>query len=276
MNFPTYIKRFFGTIITFLAVGLLVLNAWFYFLQPGMLFYPYKTLDAIPADWGLSYENVAITTSDNIQLHGWYLPNKKSKQVILFFHGNGGNISHRGDSLKIFHDLGLNVLIIDYRGYGMSEGELSEQGIYTDARAAWKYLQEKLGYKTSDIIIFGRSLGGAVAAKLSSQVKPRALILESTFSSVRDMASRALPVVSNFVYLRFGFNTESTIKRVTAPVLVVHSPDDEIIPYYLGQKVFNSANTPKYFYQLRGGHNDGFIQSMPGYREMLRTFIESL
>lgn len=249
------------------------MNTWFYFQQPGMLFYPYKELDGDPSDWNLNYENVAITTPDDIQLHGWFLPNNKSKQVILFFHGNGGNISHRGDSLKIFHEIGLNVLIIDYRGYGLSEGELSEKGMYLDAMAAWNYLLAR-GYKANDIIIFGRSLGGAIATQLASQVKPVALILESTFTSVRDMASRVMPILSRLVYLRFAFDTESRIREVYVPVLVLHSQDDEIILYDLGKKVFAAANAPKYFYELQGGHNDGFVKSMPGYQQMLEIFID--
>ena len=261
------------SIILMLLSGLALINAWFYFLQPSMLFYPYQQLDAIPSDWGMDYENVNITTADNVRIHGWYLPAKNATKVLLFFHGNGGNISHRGESLQIFHQLGLNVFIIDYRGYGLSEGELSEQGIYRDAMAAWQHLLER-GFKQSDIIIFGRSLGGAVATQLAGNVKPAALILESSFSSVRDMASRVLPLISHLVYLRFRFNSESRIKKIAVPVLVLHSPDDEIIPFELGQKVFASANAPKYFYELTGGHNDGFIKSMPAYQQMLKVFIE--
>lgn len=270
----TYVRETLINILSFIVIGLVLLNAWFYLLQPSMLFYPYKDLDAIPTDWGLAYENVELVTSDNIRLHGWYLPSKNAKQVALFFHGNGGNISHRGDSLKIFHELGLNVLIIDYRGYGLSEGKLSEQGLYRDAMAAWQYLVNKRGYKANDIILFGRSLGGSVATQLASQVKPRALIIESCFSSVRDMASRMMPLVSKLIYLRYSLDTEHTISKVNLPVLVMHSPDDEIIPFQLGQKIFTAANSPKYFYELRGGHNDGFMVSMPMYKEVIKTFLD--
>ena len=273
LKLNSYIRKTASGLVSFIIIGILVLNAWFYFLQPSLLFYPYEQLEAIPSDWGLQYENVELVTSDNIQLHGWYIPGKRSDKALLFFHANGGNISHRGDSLKIFHQLGLNVLIIDYRGYGLSGGELSEEGIYRDAIAAWEYLLGR-GFKKSDIIIFGRSLGGAVATHLSRNVKPAALILESTFSSVRDMASRVMPLVSNLVYLRFSFNTESKIKNTSVPLLVLHSPDDEIIPFKLGQKVFSAGNAPKYFYELNGGHNEGFIESMPGYQKMLETFIK--
>lgn len=238
-----------------------------------MMFYPYKSLDSTPKDWGREYENIEIITADNVQLHGWFLPVNNAEQVVLFFHGNGGNISHRGDSLKIFHKLGLNVLIIDYRGYGLSEGTVSEAGLYLDAMAAWQYLIKQRGYTKKNIIIFGRSMGGAVATHLASQVQPRALIIESTFSSVKDMADRILPLISKLVYIRYDFNTESIIKQVRVPVLVMHSPDDDIIPFQLGKKVFTAANTPKDFYELQGSHNSGFMQSMPGYQQAIKLFI---
>ena len=125
-------KLFMLSSLLVAGLGLLILNVWLYRQQVGMLFYPDKDLEATPADWNLSYEDIAITTSDNLKLHGWYLPVAGSKQVVLFFHGNGGNISHRGDSLKIFHHLGLSTLIIDYRGYGKSEGSIRE---YTSVAA---------------------------------------------------------------------------------------------------------------------------------------------
>jgi len=261
------------------SFGLLLLNVWFYFQQPSMIFYPYAKLDSTPTNWGLEYEDVSITTGDKVVLHGWYLPIKSTtpkdaNQVVLFFHGNAGNISHRGDSLEIFHRLGLNVLIIDYRGYGKSEGVASEQGFYRDAKAAWQYLIEQRGHQASEVIIFGRSMGGAVAAQLASQVQAGALILESTFSSVKDMAGMVMPIISKLVYLRYDFDTTGTISRVKIPLLVLHSPEDEIVPYSLGVKVYNAANSPRYFYELHGSHNAGFVQSQPGYEQAIATFLE--
>ncbi|VAW94397.1 Hydrolase, alpha/beta fold family [hydrothermal vent metagenome] len=267
------VKKPLINILSLAAIGLLLLNTWFYFLQPSMLFYPYKYLTVTPKDWSLAYENVEIVTTDNIRLHGWYLPVSNSRQVVLFFHGNGGNISHREDSLKIFNQLGLNVLIIDYRGYGLSEGSITESGIYLDAMAAWQYLLNQHDYSGKDIIVFGRSLGGAVATQLASQVQPRALIIESSFSSIKDMASRILPFISKLIYLRYDFNTESSIKQVRVPVLVMHSLDDDIIPFQLGIKIFKAANEPKEFYKLQGNHNNGFMESMPEYQQTIKQFL---
>ena len=136
-----------------------------------MIFFPQRSLSATPASWGLAYEDVFLTSEDGIQLHGWYVPRQGSDRVLLFLHGNAGNISHRGESIVLFHRLGLNVLIIDYRGYGRSQGSPSEQGLYQDANAAWQYLIDARGFDGKDIILFGRSLGGAVAARLASEVQ---------------------------------------------------------------------------------------------------------
>lgn len=268
--------KVFLSALSIIFIGLLLFNLWLYTQQPGMLFYPTAPLEATPAEWGLAYEEVAITTADQIKLHGWYLPAAQATQVLLFFHGNAGNISHRRDSLQIFHDLGLNILIIDYRGYGRSEGRISEAGLYQDAQAAWDYLHTSRGFPVRDIIVFGRSLGGAVATHLASQVQPRALILESTFSSVRDMADFMMPLVSRLIFLRYEFDTVAVIRQLKSPLLMLHSPDDEIIPYVLGQRVFVAAQGRKYSYDLRGGHNEGFVASQPGYAQAIAAFLAQL
>ncbi|MFO7602680.1 MAG: alpha/beta hydrolase [Gammaproteobacteria bacterium] len=269
-------KLFLVNSLLFMVLALGLLNVWFYTQQKGMLFFPTRPLEATPADWGLVFEDVSLTTRDQVRLNGWFLPASDARQVLLFFHGNAGNISHRGDSVQIFHGLGLSTLIIDYRGYGQSQGRISERGLYRDARAAWDYLVEARGYADKDIIVFGRSLGGAVAAQLASQVQPRALMVESSFSSVRSMARRLLPLLSRLVYLRYDFATAVHVHQVSVPVLVLHSPEDEIIPFSEGQQVFAAANSPKYFQALRGSHNGGFLQSQPDYQAAMAAFLRSL
>ena len=260
-------------LILTLVVAVLALNAFMYLQQPAMIFFPYKQLDAYPTDWGLEYEDVQINTSDGISLHGWYIPKQGASHTLLFLHGNAGNISHRRESINIFHKLGLSILIVDYRGYGKSQGVPNEKGLYLDASAAWHYLIANRKLKAENIIIFGRSLGGAIATKLATQINPGHLILESTFSSARDMANRIMPVLSYAMLLRYQFNTVSEIKRVTCPVLVIHSPDDEIIPYRLGQKIYQAANEPKTFMEIRGDHNSGFILSQSVYEMGITNFI---
>ncbi|MEA2079320.1 MAG: alpha/beta hydrolase, partial [Pseudomonadota bacterium] len=215
-----------GSLIVIL-LGLLVLNGWMYLQQAAMTFYPDRLLSATPANWGLEYEDVFLTAEDGVQLHGWYIPRQGSDRVLLFLHGNGGNISHRGESVAVFHRLGLNVLIFDYRGYGQSQGEPSEHGLYQDAAAAWHYLTETRDFASEDIILFGRSLGGAVAAKLASEVQAGGLILESTFSSAPDVARSLFPFLSRLVVLRYAFDTAEYLKGVACPLLVLHSPEDD-------------------------------------------------
>jgi len=264
-----------GVIGTALA-GWLLLNGLMYVAQPGMLFYPLSRLDATPRDWGLDYQDVWVPTEDGVRLHGWYLPSAESERVLLFFHGNAGNISHRRDSIAIFHRLGLDVLILDYRGYGQSSGSPSEDGLYRDAGAAWTWLTEERGLDPSQIIVFGRSLGAIVAARLAAETGPAAVILESGFSSARDAAHTLFPVLSRLVLLRYRLDAAAAVQQVRSPVLVLHSPDDEIIPYRLGRRLYEAANEPKRFVTLRGGHNDGFLRSQPEYERALGELLATL
>ena len=254
-------------------VALLAFNAWLWLQQSSMIFFPLRGVDATPARWGMDFEEVALRTADGIALHGWYLPAADSDRVLLFFHGNAGNISHRGDSLAIFHRLGLNVLIIDYRGYGRSEGRPSEAGLQRDAQAAWRFLRAEKGFAAERIVLFGRSLGGAVAAAQAAEVTPGALILESTFSSAKDVAAEHYPLLSKLILLRYDFDTAIRVKGIDCPLLVIHSEDDEIIPFHLGERIYTAANEPKQLLRLRGGHNLGFIQSQPQYERGIGEFL---
>lgn len=271
-----------GTVKTTMAdnlllagIGILVLNGLMYLMQPGMIFFPSSPLVETPREWGLNYSDVSLTTEDGVRLHGWYVPREGARRVLLFLHGNAGNISHRRDSVGIFHRLGLNVLIIDYRGYGQSDGKPSEEGLYRDALATWRYLTDVRGFSPSDILIFGRSLGGAVAAQLAGQVQAGAVILESSFGSARDVAHALFPVLSRLILLRYEFPAARHIARTRSPVLVLHSPQDEVIPYASGRRLFEAAPEPKVFVELHGDHNSGFLMSQPGYEQSLRQFLET-
>jgi fermentation-respiration switch protein FrsA (DUF1100 family) len=262
--------------VIYAVFGLLLLNVMMYLQQPQMIFFPMSELYQTPADWGVEYEDVTLEAADGVQLHGWYIPKRESEQVLLFFHGNAGNISHRRESIQLFHQLGLNVFIIDYRGYGKSEGRPSEQGLYRDAAAAWRYLTGVKGFDPDDVVIFGRSLGGAVAAELAARVEARGLILESTMSSAREFARAVFTILSRLVVVRYDFNTAQLIKHVHYPVLVLHSPEDEIMPFHLGRKVYDLANQPKHFVHMRGDHNNGFLLSQPEYQQELDRWLKTL
>ena len=260
-----------------LAYFILVLLA--YALQSKLLYLrsvPGRELQGAPSDAGLPFDHVRIETADGVRVHGWYVPAQPARATLLFFHGNAGNVSHRLDSLRIFHDLGLSVLIIDYRGYGRSEGTPSERGTRRDARAAWAYLVTERGAEPETIVLFGRSLGAAVAAELARDVAPGALILESAFTSVPDIAQEAYWFLPARWLSRFEYATAEYVKDTAAPVLVIHSEDDEIIPFHHGRAVFEAANEPKQLLVLRGGHNTGFLVSGSSYRQGIDRFLAEL
>ena len=248
-----------------------------YLFQGKMVFlsnFPSRALTASPGDIGLDYENVSPTTSDNEHLHGWYIPAEDSKGVVLFLHGNAGNISHRLDSIKIFHEVGLSTLIIDYRGYGQSTGKTSEQGTYLDAQAAWDYVVNRRGISPDRVIIFGRSLGGAIGAWLGVHNKPAGVIIESSFSSGADMARRLYPFLPASLLTRLKYPVVDYAGRLSSPVLVIHSIHDEIIPFSMGQAIYAAVNQYKEFLQLRGDHNNGFLVSQGDYVAALTDFVQ--
>jgi fermentation-respiration switch protein FrsA (DUF1100 family) len=270
------------TLISLLSIAASVyvlLALALYLLQGKMVFLsglPGRALTATPDDIGLEYENVSLATSDDERLHGWYVPATDRRGVVLFFHGNAGNISHRLDSIGTFHQLGLDTLIIDYRGYGQSTGKTSEQGTYLDAQAAWNYLVDERGIPADQIIIFGRSLGGAIGAWLGAQNTPAALIIESSFSSGVDMARRLYPFLPVRLITRLRYPVEEYASLLECPVLVVHSRNDEIIPFEMGQSIYAAVKQRKSFLELRGDHNNGFFISRHDYFVGMNSFIESV
>jgi fermentation-respiration switch protein FrsA (DUF1100 family) len=248
-----------------------------YFQQSDLVYYPSiagRELGASPRQIGLAYEDVELRSGDGVRLHGWFIPSENARGTLLFFHGNAGNISHRLDSIAIFNRMNLNVFIIDYRGYGLSEGQPSETGTYLDAEAAWTYLRDGRGIAANEIIVFGRSLGASIAAWLASRHRPAGLIVESGFSSVPSMAQRLYPFLPVKWLAKFSYDTRRYVGRIECPLLVAHSRDDEIIPWAEGRLVFDAAPADKQFLELRGGHNDGFLASGQAYLDGLQRFID--
>lgn len=238
---------------------------------------PGRELTATPADLGLQWDDVTLETADGEKLHGWYLPAPDElRPTVLFFHGNAGNISHRLDSLEIFHELGLATLIIDYRGYGQSSGSPSEEGLYQDARAAWDYVVGSRGVPAEAVIAFGRSLGAAVAAHLATEREVGGVILESAFTSAPDRAAELYPIFPVRLLARIEYPTREFVQQLDAPVLVVHSPDDEIIPFHHGKAIYDAASEPKKLLRIGGDHNTGFLQSRQLYTEGLRDWLDAL
>jgi fermentation-respiration switch protein FrsA (DUF1100 family) len=259
-----------------LLITYVVLGAVLYFKQPGFLFRPEREISGTPAEIGLDFEDVVFKSADGVDLNGWYVPAKSSKLTLLFCHGNSGNIGHRLDSINIFHNLGLNCFIFDYRGYGSSQGKPSEEGTYADAMAAYKWLTEEKKTVAEDIIFFGRSLGGAVAAQLAGSLKARALVVESAFTSYVDIAKEYYPYMPVRWFARFSYSTIDYIRDVHCPVMLIYSRNDEIVPYKFGLELYEAANEPKEFIEIFGGHNDCFLASGKIYTEVWEKWLSVL
>jgi len=246
--------------------------------QEKLVYFPDRQLGATPRQIGLEYRDIRFPAADGVELHGWFVPAsaETSRFTVLFCHGNAGNISHRLDSLRLLHDLGLSVLIFDYRGYGQSAGRVGERGTYRDAEGAWSYLVETLQVAPGEIIVLGRSLGGAVAIELASRRRPRALIAESTFTSVPELGARVYPWLPVRQLARIRYESAERIGRIRCPLLMVHSLDDEVVPYVLGLRLFRAAKQPKQLLKIRGAHGDGFLTAGDRYTTGLRDFLDTL
>lgn len=262
-------------IIISAAVTLLLLFFFIRFIEKKSLYYPLKKIEATPRDIGLDYEEVFITTKDNVLISGWYIPSGSPRGTFLFSHGNGGNISHRMEKIRMFNDLHVNVLIFDYRGYGMSKGSPSEEGLYLDADAVYDYLVNEKKVSPQKIIGYGESLGGTVIVDLAVKHKLGGIIIEGSFTSIKDIAKKHFPFIPSLVY-KTAFNALEKIGSVKAPTLHLHSPADEIVPYELGRRLFDSAPGPKEFVDLQGGHNDSFLISRDLFIEKIDAFISRL
>ncbi len=243
--------------------------------QSKLVYFPTSQLKGTPDDVGLTYEIVWLTTTDKVRLHGWYIPAKKATAVVLFNHGNGGNISHRIDIAHLLNNLGLSVLMFDYRGYGKSQGSPNEQGTYLDAEAAWQYLTRTRGISPDKIVIYGRSLGGAIAAHLAVSHPPGILIVDSTFTSLKDVGQEIYPFLPVRLLSRFDYPTKKNVSAVRCPVLVIHSPDDDLVPFHHGKQIFDAAKEPKKFLKLEGGHNDNYMVSPRVYGNGIKGFIDA-
>jgi fermentation-respiration switch protein FrsA (DUF1100 family) len=254
----------------------LLLAAWLFLMQSRMLYLPDiggRQLIATPADIGLAYEDVELVSAGRYAIHGWYVPAAEGRRTLLFLHGNAGNVSHRLQSIELFHRLGLNVLIIDYRGYGRSAGKPDEAGTYQDAESAWRHLVERRGHDPRDIIVFGRSLGAAVAAWLASRHEPGMLIVESAFSSIESVGRHYYPWLPVNLLSRYHYPTVDYVARSTCPVLIIHSRNDEIIPFHEARRIYDAASGRRMLLEIDGDHNTGFLQSGDKYIEGIRRFI---
>ena len=247
------------------------------FLLNSLLYFPFREIEATPSELGLSFEDVEIPTEDGLRLHGWWIPARTpSLGHVLLCHGNAGNVGNRVVHAKLLSDAGLDVLLFDYRGYGRSAGKPDEEGTYRDARAARKALLRLPGTHAARVLYLGESLGGAVALALALEAPPRGLILQSTFTSVRDMGRLHYPFIPPAL-VPDAYPSLARIRTLKTPLLVLHGDRDDIVPLSHGQALFAAAPEPKQLRVFpRMGHNDLVVLAGPDYAAAIADWVRGL
>lgn len=261
-------------ILLLLLLALAGFALWLRHNESRLIYFPERTLEGNPLQAGLAYQDVWLHSDDGIKLHGWFMPSRQpSGLTLLLLHGNAGNISHRMDKYAVLLGLGVNIFALDYRGYGSSMGEPSEAGLYRDADAAYRYLTGQRGITPQQLILYGESLGSAVAVDLASKQPSGGVILEEAFTSAADVAQQMYPFLPMRWLVRSKFDTLDKIARINAPLLILHSQDDELFPLSYAQQLLAAARPPKQLVVLHGGHNDAFVVSAKLYRATLQRFF---
>jgi uncharacterized protein len=262
------------TAATFAVLSFVLIEACY--VEEKFIFFPSAEILETPRNYSLSFDDVYFKTEDGVTLNGWFVAYPGASTTVLWFHGNGGNIGHRVEHLKLLHDrLKVHIFIFDYRGYGKSEGKPSELGTYQDGAAALAHLRSRKEVESKKIVFFGQSLGAAVATEIAVKESCLALVLEAPFASIRDMARVVFPLLPIGPLLRTRYDNLEKLKKVQTPILVLHGDRDEIVPFEQGKKVIAAASEPKEFYAIQGArHNDTYIVGGEEYFQALKTFIE--
>jgi fermentation-respiration switch protein FrsA (DUF1100 family) len=242
------------------------------------IYHPSRDFTIVPGTFGLAHEEVALAASDGVRLHGWFLPAARGPLagqglVLLYCHGNAGNISDRVSQAALFHRLGLSVLLFDYRGYGKSAGSPSEEGTYRDGEAAYRFLAEAKGFPPDKIVIYGESLGNGIALETALRHAPKALILDSAFTSIADMGREIFPWLPVRLMVTMRYDNLAKIPRVHCPVLVMHGRQDRVVPFRMGRALFAAAPQPKEFLELKGGHDDGCQETGEACTNAVQAFL---
>lgn len=261
-----------GALVLFSLLIIFILYLKYY--EKKGIYFPIRKIDITPREIGLEFEDVYFFSSDGIKLNGWYISTKESRATVLFCHGNAGNIGNRIDVIDMFCRVGLDVFIFDYRGYGRSQASPNEEGLYRDAQAAYKYLIDKRNLSEGSIVVYGKSLGANVAVELCSKVRPAALISESAFTSALEMGKKIFPFLPIKWIITVKYDALSKIKNITVPKLIIHSEDDEIIPFQHGRRLFDAAPEPKELYTMRGGHNDAMFLAREDFVKKIDAFLQ--
>jgi hypothetical protein len=263
--------RLARSVLLIYLMVLLVLS----FLERPLIFpamrYPGGDWDAAK-QYGLA--DVWFDSADGTKLHGWLAEHESPRGVLLFCHGNAGNVTHRADVVVLLRErLDMTVFVFDYRGYGRSEGKPDEQGVVADARAARAWLAEHAGVAPADVVLMGRSLGGAVATTLASEGGAKALVLESTFTSAADMGASMYPFFPVRLLMKNRFETLRRIGQYDGPLIISHGTHDEIIPFDHGRRLYEAAKSAvKEFVPVQGGTHNEFLPRE--YYDSLAAFLQ--
>jgi fermentation-respiration switch protein FrsA (DUF1100 family) len=243
--------------------------------EKGTVFFPERELEATPGDYRLNdYEDVFFSAEDGTRLHGWFVRGPDQRAVLLWFHGNAGNISHRLDNLSKLHDaLRIPIFIFDYREYGLSEGEISKAGTFSDARGAFRYLVDEKGFQASSVLLFGRSLGTALAVNIAGQDNCLGVVLESAFTSTDDMMQLYFPFLKPPASA-VKYDSLSLIDKINSPLLFIHGQFDRTIPVSMARRLFEKARAVKEFYEIPGAdHNDTYLVGGHSYFAVWQRFL---
>ena len=251
-------------------------------LLPGIgdrfIYYPtkYPVGDWHPERAGLEVEERTLTSADGVKIDAWWAPRAGARATILFLHGNGGNLTNCTHALKrLAERLDVNVFAVDYRGYGKSAGRPSEEGLYRDAEAAYAEVTGRLGLPAERLLIYGHSLGTAVATELALRKRCAGLVLEAPFTSMREMVKRAVPFLDPDVLIDERYETVAKTPRLAMPLLVIHGTRDRTIPFEMGRAVFDAAHEPKTFLEVPGGgHVDCAVVAPDAFYGALKTFLD--
>ena len=262
---------------TIFVGGTLLLAMTTNILERFFVYYPMKEIVADPSRIGLEYQDVRAVAGDGVKVHGWFVPKPGAHFTFLIFHGNAGNISHRLAWIQMLHELDAHVMIIDYRGYGLSEGKPFEKGLYLDALAAHAWWAKERAADGTRLIVVGESLGGAVAIDLAARAPVDGIVLQSTFTTAWDMAKTIIPIGLLQPLTGVRFDSVSKIQGITCPKLFIHGNRDEIVPFRLGRKLYELSPPPKEFYEVPGaGHNDLLLTAGGEYIKRLQTFVSGI
>jgi fermentation-respiration switch protein FrsA (DUF1100 family) len=257
------------------ALLVLVFPAGLLIFEKKLIYFPARELELAPSDLGLRSEEAPLVGEDGVRIHAWFLPRPGSRLTVLVSHGNAGNISHRLHRAALLEAaLDADVLLYDYRGYGRSEGAPDEEGTYRDSRAAYRYLVEGRGVRPERLVLFGESLGSAVTLELALTHPCAAVVLESPFTSIRDMVRVALPLMPLGAFVRTRYDNLAKVGKLRVPLLVMHGDRDGVVPFEQGQRLFAAAPEPKRFFRIAGAdHNDTYLKGGEPYRRALAAFV---